>query len=121
VRERGGWSFYSAPDWFVQGSEEWVARLAHENVVDIHSAARSRALKPASGAIATRAGKLWVADPYREGEALIAWLVIRQGEDVVHQILNSPQRTFADALGEATTLREAELAAEYWAWRGGQE
>ena len=105
----------------MQGSEEWVARLAHEDVVDIHSAATSRALKPPRGAIAVRAGKPWVADPYRDGEALVAWLVIRQGEDVVRRILQSQERMFADALTQATTLREAELAAEYWTWRGGKE
>lgn len=118
VRQQGRWAFYAAPAWFIQGSEEWVARLAHEAVTDVQATADARARSSPPGAVAARGGSLSAADPYRDGEAVVAWLVLREGPDVLHRILVSQASTFDGALTDATSMSPSEVAEQYAAWRG---
>ncbi len=116
-----GWRFYDAPPWFVQGSEEWVTTLVHDRPADMLVAASDRATRPSSGAISADAKGVVVADPYSDGQALVAWLVLSDGPDVLLRILASDASTFDDALVEVTGHRPAELVPRYLAWRSGRE
>ena len=116
-RSPAGWSFYSSPSWFVQGSEEWVARQVHERPTDVVALASSRAKKPPEGAIQVEGGDVKVENDYRDGEALVAWLVLDRGPDVVDRLLASDAPSFQEALSEAAGLDGPGLVRSYLGWR----
>lgn len=113
TRLRDGWTFYTAPPWFVQGLEEWVTRVVAQPDVDPASTA---AASP-DRAITVRNGALAVEDPYRDGLALISWLVVTHGADAPFRVLASDAPTFAAALSEIVGLDEAGVVEAYQRWR----
>ncbi len=109
-----GWEFWDAPAWFVQGSEEWVTTLVHARPADIRAAAEERAVR---GVVSVRDDRVAVEDPYRDGEALVAWLVLTRGQDVLRRILASDAPTFDAAFAEVVGVTLPDAAAAYLAWR----
>jgi hypothetical protein len=117
VASPDGWVFYSSPNWFMQGAEEWVTVLVHDRPSDIPAAATSLAKRPPSSAIRIEAGEVKVDNDYRDGEALVAWLTVTRGPDVVRRIVASDAVSFDDALHEVTGVDAAALIEQYQGWR----
>src|SRR5262249_52011309 len=91
-----GWRLYSAPSWFVQGFEEYLAlncsteharRVTLPTYVAAVRASRSRA---ASGITGTDPGK----DPYIQGAVRLLFFHRVFGKDRVHAILTNGAPTF---------------------------
>jgi hypothetical protein len=115
----GGWRFYEAPPWFVQGMEEWVTLQLHDRPTDLVSAAIAVAKASPDDAILLREGRIAVANPYRDGLALVAWLAATRAVDAPTRILTSDAPTFDAALSEVVGLDGAGLVAAYRQWRAG--
>lgn len=115
----GGWTFFQAPNWFVQGMEEWVTLLIHTRPTDVVAAANVAGRAPPDGSILVRDGHIVVADPYSDGLALVAWMAASHGDSSPFQILKSDAPTFASAISEVLKLDEVGIAASYQSWRAG--
>lgn len=115
-----GWTFYSAPPWFVQGAEQWLTTRVHDRPEDVHSTAIERACRPPDGAITLGGTGVEVHEVYRDGEALVAWLTIEFGPDIVSRLLANDAATFDAALREETRLDASTLTTGYWRWRAEQ-
>lgn len=112
-----GWAFADGPGWFVKGAGGWVTMLLHAQPEDREGAAREAARLSPEGAIELRDGGVGVADPARDGTALVGWLTLAHGPDVVTRLLASDAATFDLALAEVTGLDGAGVVAGYLAWR----
>lgn len=116
ARDRG-WRFYSAPSWFVQGAEGWVTTRVHDVPSDLVAVAVERATAPPEDAISTDGAKVVVENVYRDGEALVAWLTLASGPEVLARLLANDAPTFEDALVEVAKFDSAGLVANYLQWR----
>lgn len=115
-----GWSYPSAaPAWFREGAPAWVARAVAVEDGARAEAERDAAMASPDGAIAASDTGPAVASPARDGAALVAWLELTHGVDVVQRLAASDAPTFEAALTEVTALDPAGLAAAYLAWRAG--
>lgn len=122
TRTHGGWRYYDAPNWFVQGLQEYDAIF--------HSTAFNRdstALSLTRWATAHRAvfscctPDLIIRDDYNGGASFMAFLAVRFGEDIHARLLKSGAPTFFDALtAETTPLTRPQLfdAFQHWLDRG---
>jgi len=92
-----GWSFWSAPSWFVQGAEEYIGVM--------YSTARARDVTLERYVDQTRQQSLVTNDwgfeaqsPYISGTAIVAFLHERFGRSAFIAILQSEESTFGRAL-----------------------
>ncbi len=113
----GGWSFYSAPPWFVQGAEQWLTRLVHDQPADVRAAATAQIARSPPGAVSTSSGAIAVAEVYRDGEAVVAWLTLEFGETFLVGLLTNDAACFEAALREATGRDQADLVTAFEAAR----
>ena len=117
-RRAGGWRYYSAPAWFVQGLPEYDAIY--------HSTETNRARTAVSlmtwaqqnaGKFACCAKGMELGDVYNGGATFMAFLAAQFGEGIHERILRSEASTFEDALAaETTPLSRSELFERFRVW-----
>lgn len=102
-RVSGGWSYYSAPNWFVQGLQEYDAIF---HTTDYNRTTTARRLfewaKRNSTKFSCCAPQLQLADDYNGGAAFVAFLAEKFGEDIHARLLRNPAATFEEALASET-------------------
>ncbi len=111
-RKGGGWSFFSGPDWFVEGYEEYLSLTRssdHSRTVTLplyRQTARAQSLTGDSGTL----------DPYVDGALVLQYTHERYGRDQVLALLCSEQSAFSDALRATLGCTETELFNEWRQW-----
>jgi hypothetical protein len=117
-----GWSYYSAPSWFVQGLQEYDGLL--------HSTAANRSAAPDAirrWAGANREGfaccqtlgdqqRIFVDDIYNGGLLFHTFLVSRFGDDIQRRLLLSAESTLYSALARETNSSVSELFSRFREW-----
>jgi hypothetical protein len=117
---RRGWSYYTAPSWFVQGLQEYdgIYHTTEANRAD--TAARlMRWARANERRFACCARGIEFGDVYNGGAAFIAFLASAYGEGIHERILRSDAKTFDEALADQTSpLSGSELFDRFRAWLG---
>lgn len=117
-RPAGGWQYYSAPPWFVQGLQEYDA-IFHTTETN-HTQTVAALMKWArqnENRFACCTKGLELADVYNGGAAFMAFLAAEFGEAVHERILRNGARTFEEALASETTQRsQAEWLSRFRRW-----
>jgi len=118
LRGGGGWRYYDAPNWFVQGLQEYDA-IFHSTPVNRDSTGRRLAAwavaHPAVFSCCTPA--LTIKDDYNGGASFLAFLAVQFGEGIHARLLRSPAATFGGALTAETTPYSGEqLFALFQEW-----
>lgn len=121
ARPTGGWKYYSAPNWFVQGLQEYDA-IFHST--DTNRVITGRRLS--EWAVANQAAfsccspDLVIKDAYNGGATFMAFLAAQFGEDVHARLLRDSSSTFAAALTSVTKpYSRPELFAKFEEWLKG--
>ncbi len=102
-RRTGGWRYYGAPNWFVQGLQEYDAifhtteRNRTQTAQHLFEWARSH-----PGAFTCCNPELGIADDYNGGASFMAFLAAQFGEAVHRRLLESSAPSFFAALSEVT-------------------
>ncbi|MEJ7733918.1 MAG: hypothetical protein WKG00_32580 [Polyangiaceae bacterium] len=113
-RMDAGWRFGSAPLWFVQGYEEWLAlQLASE-----HS--RTVTFEKYKALVANspdRIGFFGVANEFTDGTVLVAFLHDEFGTAKVRAVLRSKKKSFAEALEAELGVNAEGLLQRWTRWR----
>lgn len=117
-RPAGGWAYYNAPDWFVQGLQEYDGIF---HTTENNRTATARRLmewaKRNAAKISCCTPKLEIPDSHNGGAAFMAFLAEEFGEDVHARLLRSPAATFAEALANETKPYSMEqLFAKFQKW-----
>jgi hypothetical protein len=117
-RPAGGWSYYSAPQWFVQGLQEYDAISHTTDTNRTTTAARLMTwARQNEGRFACCAKGLELGDPYNGGAAFMAFLAAEFGAGIHERLLRSGARTFDEALANETKPRsQAELLSSFRTW-----
>lgn len=103
-RPSGGWRYYSAPEWFVQGLQEYDA-IFHTTDANRTTTVK-RLLEWAKGnpaKFACCSPNLTISDVYNGGATFMAFLAMQFGEDIHARLLRSSAPTFDAALAEVTS------------------
>jgi hypothetical protein len=117
-RPAGGWRYYSAPNWFVQGLQEYDA-IFHTTDRNRDTTASRLSAWAASHASAFTccSPELSIADDYNGGAAFMAFLAWQFGEDVHARMLRDTSATFFEALTAQTKpYSRTELFARLQQW-----
>jgi hypothetical protein len=116
TRSKGsGWRFFSAPSWFVQGYEEYLALLRsseHTRTVTLSKYIQKLRENPSR----VRPGFL-VEDTYIDGSLLLLFLHETFGKARVQAVLMSRNPSFYGALSEELGLTDKELYERWDEWR----
>lgn len=117
-RTTGGWRYYSAPQWFVQGLQEYDA-IYHTTEMN-RSQTADRLMKWArqnEGRFACCTSGIELGDAYNGGAAFMAFLAAEFGEGVHERLLRSGARTFDEALANETKPHsQAALLGRFRKW-----
>ena len=102
-RPKGGWNYYSAPNWFVQGLQEYDA-IFHttEYNRDVTAKRLYGWAKRNPTKFACCAPKLEIGDDYNGGGAFMVFLADQFGESIHAKLLRNPAATFEAALASET-------------------
>jgi hypothetical protein len=117
-RPAGGWQYYSAPQWFVQGLQEYDA-IFHTTEVNRTqtAAALMKWSRQNEGRFACCTSGLQLADVYNGGAAFMAFLAADFGEGIHERILRNGGRTFEEALASETSQRsQTEWLSRFRRW-----
>jgi hypothetical protein len=117
-RPAGGWQYYSAPQWFVQGLQEYDAiyHTTEANRTQTAAALRKWA-RQNERRFACCTNGFELADVYNGGAAFMAFLAEEFGEGVHERILRSGAPTFEEALTSETKPRsQSELLDRFRGW-----
>lgn len=122
ARPSGGWKYYSAPNWFVQGLQEYDA-IFHTTTAnrDVTAKRLSAWATAHRAAFSCCTPDFAIADDYNGGAAFMTFLAVQFGEGVHARLLRSGAPTFADALTEETkpyTRNELFLRLTQWLKNG---
>jgi len=102
-RASGGWQYYSAPEWFVQGLQEYDA-IFHST--ESNGTMTSKRLLQWAKANSTKfsccSPNLTIAEPYNGGATFMAFLAAEFGEGVHTRLLRNTANTFEAALASET-------------------
>jgi hypothetical protein len=102
-RPLGGWRYYSAPNWFVQGLQEYDAIF---HTTETNRTMTSRRLfawaKNNQAKFSCCSPGLEITEPYNGGAAFMAFLAATFGEDIHARLLRNPANSFAEALASET-------------------
>lgn len=117
-RPAGGWQYYSAPQWFVQGLQEYDAiyHTTETNRTRTADALMKWARQnEARFACCTKGFEL--VDPYNGGAAFMAFLAAESGEGIHERLLRSGANTFDEALASETKpYSQGELLSRFRKW-----
>lgn len=118
ARPAGGWKYYTAPNWFVQGLQEYDAIFHTTDRNRDTTARRLSAWAVSHPAVFTCCTpELSIADAYNGGAAFMAFLAWQFGEGVHARILRDSSNTFFEALtAETKPYSRAELFARLQQW-----
>ena len=116
-RASGGWRYYSAPNWFVQGLQEYDA-IFHTTTDNARVTADALSKWAASRATSLCCGPQFrLTDDYNGGASFLSFLAKEFGEDVHRRILASSADTFWAALTEQTKpYTTAQLFERFQEW-----
>jgi hypothetical protein len=106
TRQRTGWRFHDAPQWFEQGYEEYLGCVLASDHTRKVTLAKYREL------VANAPDRLRdtdVENPYIDGAVLVEFLHERFGREKVQAILMSTASTFEDAFRQATGNSQREF------------
>jgi hypothetical protein len=114
----GGWRYYSAPEWFVQGLQEYDGIF---HTTDTNRDATGAALlswaKAHPGVFQCCDSGLEISDVYNGGAAFVTFLAAQFGEDIHPRLLRDDAPTFMAALkNETKTDSMRDLFAKLQAW-----
>ena len=118
ARPAGGWRYYAAPNWFVQGLQEYDA-IFHTTDRNRDTTAERLSAWAAShtSVFACCSPDLSIADDYNGGASFMAFLASQFGEDIHARILRDTSKTFFEALtAETKPYSRAELFARLQQW-----
>jgi hypothetical protein len=117
-RPTGGWMYYSAPNWVVQGLQEYDAIFHTTELNRTVTAKRLTAWAVAHEEVfGCCSPSLAIGDDYNGGASFMTFLAQKFGEGVHARLLKSAAPTFDDALTEVTKpFSRAELFAELRRW-----
>ncbi|HEY4099722.1 MAG TPA: hypothetical protein VGM20_02470 [Gemmatimonadales bacterium] len=121
-RADGGWSYYDAPNWFVQGLQEFDA-IFHSTTENRSTTSRRLMAwaKAHSDVFSCCSPDLSLRDDYNGGAAVLAFLAAEFGESVHQRILADSASTFAAALTDVTRpLSRRQLFARFQTWLNAQ-
>ena len=117
-QRQGGWHYYDAPNWFVQGLQEYDA-IVHTTERN-RSETAQRLLEWAKGhpnAFGCCDPDLIIRDDYNGGASFMAFLATEFGEDIHRRLLASEAPTFRAALTEVTKpYSRTDLFARFEGW-----
>jgi hypothetical protein len=116
-RKEKGWLWYSAPSWFVQGYQEYLALM--------HSSEHSRTVTFSKYLDKVRkdpqgisfASGIRVKDIYVDGAVLVAFMHDAFGKERVQNLVLSPESTFGKALTPALGVGLASFAMRFREWQ----
>lgn len=117
-RPTGGWSYYSAPRWFVQGLQEYDA-IYHTTETNRTRTADTlmKWARRNGGRFACCTNGLELADAYNGGAAFVAFLAAEFGEGIHERLLRSGASTFDEALASETKpYSQSELLSRFRKW-----
>ena len=123
ARSNGGWRYYSAPNWFVQGLQEYDAifHSTQRNKTDTKASllAWAKANRPTFACCATG---LTMSDDYNGGAAFMTFLEAQFGEDIHAGLLRDGSATFESALANQTKPYQLPLLYDrFRAWLDAPE
>ena len=118
ARAPGGWRYYSAPEWFVQGLQEYDG-IFHTTDANRDDTTK-RLLEWAKGnksQFACCSPNLAITDAYNGGATFMAFLAAQFGEDIHARLLRNTSSTFDAALADETKPYSLpELFARFRTW-----
>jgi hypothetical protein len=120
ARPSGGWKYYTAPNWFVQGLQEYDA-IFHSTATNRDTTAKRLSAWAAANApvFSCCAPDLAITNAYNGGAAFMTFLAVQFGEGVHARLLRSGAPTFADALTEQTKpYNRSQLFGLFQQWLG---
>jgi len=118
TRPQGGWRYYDAPNWFVQGIQEYDAIL-HSTPLNRDSTAvqLARWATTHRSVFSCCLPELVIRDDYNGGASFVTFLAVRFGEDIHARLLKSSAPTFFDALtAETRPVTRAQLFDAFQEW-----
>lgn len=102
-RASGGWNYYSAPEWFTQGLQEYDAIF---HTTDNNRTMTARRLfewaKRNQTKFSCCSPNLAIGDVYNGGATFMAFLAAEFGENIHARLLRNPASTFEAALASET-------------------
>lgn len=117
-RPSGGWSYYSAPEWFTQGLQEYDAifHTTESNRTTTAAELLKWARRNRETFTCCTSG-ISIGDVYNGGATFMAFLAAEFGEDVHTRLLRSSAETFEAALLDAAKpYTMSELFDRFRAW-----
>lgn len=117
-RPSGGWQYYSAPQWFVQGLQEYDG-IYHTTETNRTRTADTlmKWARQNEPRFACCTNGLELADVYNGGAVFLAFLAAEFGEGIHERLLRSGARTFEEALGNETKpYSKGELFRRFRQW-----
>ena len=121
-RPAGGWQYYSAPQWFVQGLQEYDA-IYHTTETNRTQTAGAlmKWARQNEGRFACCVKGIELADVNNGGAAFMAFLAAEFGEGIHERILRNGASTFDEALATETRRRaQGELFGRFREWLAGR-
>jgi hypothetical protein len=112
------WRYYSAPDWFVQGLQEYDG-IFHTTDANRETAGAALLAWARSHPAAFQCCDwgLKISDVYNGGAVFVTFLAVQFGEDIHARLLRDDSPTFIDALKNQTKLDSLpELFTKFQAW-----
>jgi len=117
-RPAGGWRYYSAPQWFVQGLQEYdgIYHTTETNRTRTADALMNWARRNAEKFACCTNG-VELVDAYNGGAAFMAFLAVEFGESVHERLLRNSGATFDVALASETKpYSQLELLGRFRSW-----
>jgi hypothetical protein len=117
-RPSGGWSYYDAPNWFVQGLQEFDAIFHSTRFNRDSTAQRLSAWAVRHRSVFTCCSPdIAIADDYNGGATFMMFLATQFGEGIHARLLRSAAPTFFDALtAETKPYSRGELFQLFERW-----
>lgn len=112
-RKAEGWRFHSAPSWFVQGLEQYVAfrQTSAKQSLQLYIDRVRQDPK-----IVQSDFGLQVSEPYIGGAVVLAFMDERYGWESIQKILLSPEPTFGAAMRKQLGVTADTFAGEFRRW-----
>jgi hypothetical protein len=107
TRQRSGWRYHSAPKWFEQGYEEYLACMIASEHTRTVTLSKYRDLLAGTPSRLRDNGE--VENPYIEGTVVVEYLHAEFGRQKVQAILTNPSKTFDEALRATLGFDQREL------------
>jgi hypothetical protein len=115
AKKPGGWHLYSAPGWFVQGLEQYLALSLTESKSTMEKYLERSRRDPRQ--VQTDFG-IHVMNDYIAGTALVAFLA-REGLGPIKRLLLSPEPTFGKALRAEFKVDVITFGEQFQLWLHG--